>query len=86
MKKIYSYIDKHQGIVIASSKTRRALEEIMCDDFMDAYRQEMQDAVDSHWINVKNPSEDCRQYARDTWDSLIRWYDSVYTIQRSNLI
>ena len=86
MKKIYSYIDKYSGEIIASSKTRRALEEMMCDDFMDAYQHEMQDAADSHWIDVENPSEDCRQYACDTWNSLIKWYNAVYTIQRSNLI
>ena len=37
MKKVYSYIDKHNGKIIASSKTRKALEEMMCDDFMDEF-------------------------------------------------
>ena len=48
MKKVYSLVDKHFGEVIASSKTRVALEEIMCDDFMEAYWQEMQDAANSN--------------------------------------
>lgn len=86
MKKIYSYIDKHYGKVIASSKTRGALEEMMCDDFMEAYQLEMQEAADTHWINPMNPTEDCRQYAQDIWDGIMRWYKEVYDIQRSNLI
>ena len=86
MKKIYSYIDKHNGEIIASSKTRIVLEEMMCDDFMETYRNEMQDAVDSAWIAPLNPSEDCKQYAKDTWDMIMHWYKEVYDIQRSNLI
>ena len=86
MSKVYCYIDKHSGEVIASSKTRRALEEMMCDDFMDAFWLEMNDAVESHWIDPLNPTHACRQYARDTWDMIMRWYKEVYDIQRSNLI
>lgn len=86
MKKVYSYIDKHNGEIIASSKTRRALEEMMCDDFMDEFWWEMNLAVESHWINPSSPTEDCRQYARDTWDMIMRWYKEVYDIQRSNLV
>ncbi len=86
MKKIYSYIDKHNGEIIASSKTRVALEEMMCDDFMEAYCQEMQDAADAAWINPLNPTKDCRQFARNTWNMVISWYKEVYDIQRSNLI
>ena len=86
MKKVYSLVDKHFGEVIASSKTRVALEEIMCDDFMEAYWQEMQDAANSNQINPLSPTEDCRQFARDTWDMILRWYKEVYDIQRSNLI
>ena len=86
MKKVYSYIDKHNGEIIASSKTRVALEEMMCDDFMEAYQSEMQQAADANWINPLDPTNDCRQYARDTWNMIMRWYKSVYNIQRSNLI
>ena len=86
MKKVYSLVDKHFGEVIASSKTRVALEEMMCDAFMESYWQEMQDAADQHWINVKDPSNDCRQFAQDVWNSLMTWYKSVYDIQRSELI
>lgn len=86
MKKVYSYIDKHNGEILASSKTRRVLEEMMCDDFMYAFWWEMNLAVESHWINPSNPTEDCRQYARDTWDMIMRWYKEVYDIQRSNLV
>ena len=86
MTKIYSYIDKHNGEIIASSKTRAALEEMMCDDFMEAFWEEMDAATESHWINPLEPTEDCRQYARDTWDMVMRWYKEVYDIQRSNLV
>lgn len=86
MKKVYSYIDKHNGEIIASSKTRRPLEEMMCDDFMDVFWYEMNEAVESHWIDPLNPTNDCRQYARDTWDMIMRWFKEVYDIQRSNLI
>ena len=86
MKKVYSYIDKHNGEIIASSKTRRALEEMMCDDFMDVFWYEMNEAVESHWIDPLNPTNDCRQYARDTWNTMMHWYKEVYDIQRSNLV
>ena len=86
MKKVYCYIDKHSGEVIACSKTRRPLEEMMLDDFMEAYRSEMQDAVNSSWINPLNPTKDCKQFAQDTWNNVMFWYKSVYDIQRSNLI
>ena len=86
MKKVYSYINKHDGEIIASSKTRVALEEMMCDDFIDTYHQEMQDAADSNWIDPLNPTENCKVFARDTWNMIMRWYKEVYDIQRSELI
>ena len=86
MKKVYSYIDKHNGEIIASSKTRVALEEMICDDFMEAFWWEMNEAVEAHWIDPLNPTEDCKQFARDTWDMIMRWYKEVYDIQRSKMI
>ena len=86
MKEIYSYIDKHFGEIIASSNTLSTLEEMMCDDFMEAYCHEMQVAADAGWINPLNPTEDCRQFAKDAWDIVMRWYKETYDIQRSNLI
>ena len=86
MKKVYSYIDKHNGEIIASSKTRVALEEMMCDDFMETFWWEMNEAAEAHWIDPLNPTEDCRQFARDTWDMIMRWYKEVYDIQRSKMI
>ena len=56
MKKVYSYIDKHNGEIIASSKTRVALEEMICDDFMEAFWWEMNEAVEAHWIDPLNPT------------------------------
>lgn len=86
MKEIYSLVDKHFGEVIISAETRDILEEILCDEFMEAYRQEMQEAVDLAWIVPLNPTEDCHFYAQDIWNSLLTWNKSVYDIQRSNLI
>lgn len=86
MKKIYVLIEKENAEVISASKTRRALEELMCDMFMADYQQEMQDAADSHWINVENPSDECRLYAKETWDFMMRNYKRDYEIERVNLI
>ena len=86
MKKVYSYIDCQDGHIIASSKTRATLEEMMCDDFMEVFRWEMQEAADAHWIDVQNPTKDCRQYARDTWNTIMRWYKESYDIQKSRMV
>ena len=86
MRKIYCLINTESGYNIAASKTRRALEELMCDMFMEDYQEEMQNAADSHWINVENPSEDCRLYAKETWDFLMRNYKRTYKIERVELI
>ena len=86
MNKIYCLINKENGYNIAASKTRRALEELMCDMFMEDFRRDMQEAVDCHWINMDTPSENCRQYARDTWDMVIRFYDRTYKIEKVKII
>ena len=86
MKKIYSLVDKHSGTILYSAKTRKILEEIMCDDFLEDYQYEMQMATDAHFINPINPTEDCRQYARQTWNLVLNWHKEVYDIQRSNII
>ena len=86
MRKVYCLIDIESGFNIAASKTRRALEEFMCDMFMEDYQQEMQNAADAHWINVENPTAECRIYAKETWDFLMRNYNRNYKIERVNLI
>ena len=86
MKKIYSLIDQHTGTIIVSSYTQDILEEIMCDDFMECYQYEMQSAADNHFIDPINPTEDCRVFAQDTWNSILRWYKEVYDIQENILI
>lgn len=59
---------------------------MMCDDFMDTFWWEMNEAVEAHWIDPLNPTDDCRQFAQDTWDMIMRWYKEVYDIQRSKMI
>ena len=86
MKKVYNLINKHDGYVLYSSKTKSILQEILLDMFMESFQYDMQEAADSHWINPIEPSEDCRQYARDTWDSLMKWYNLCYDIQKVQLI
>lgn len=86
MNKVYCLINTNGGFNIAASKTRRALEEKMCDMFMEDYQKEMQEAADTHWINVENPTDDCRQYARDTWNMLINYYKNYYDIERVEMI
>ena len=86
MKKVYCLVDKHFGNVIAGAKTRKILEEILMDMFMENFQAEMQEAADAHWINVENPTKECRQYARDTWNMVLKWYNSVYDIQKVDLI
>ena len=82
MKKVYCLVDKHFGKVIAASKKREALEEECCDIFFENFWQDMTEAADSHWINVENPSEDCREFARDCWDRIMIWNKEVYEIQK----
>lgn len=53
---------------------------------MNSYWWEMNEAVKIHWIDPMNPTDDCRQYAQDVWDSIMSWYKSVYDIQKVELI
>ena len=86
MNKIYCLINKENGYNVAASKTRRALEELMCDMFMEDFRAEMQEAANAHWINMENPSGECKQYARETWDMILRFYDRTYEIERVKIV
>lgn len=82
MKKVYCLVNKYSGNVIMASKTRSPLEEELCDMFMNDYWYEMRAAADSHWINVKYPTKDCREYARGCWDRLMNWHKEVFEIQK----
>ena len=75
MNKVYCLINTNGGFNIAASKTRRTLEEKMCDMFMEDYQREMQEAADTHWINVENPT-----------DMLINYYKNYYDIERVEMI
>ena len=86
MKKVYSLVDTDSGCIIASSKTRRALEELMCDMFMLDFQDECQDAVNSHWINMDTPNRDTIQFIQDTWQCLSNYYNNYIKIERSELI
>ena len=86
MKKIYCLVYTHDGEVIYASKSKHFLEEVLMDDFMDCYRQEMQEAVDNHWINMNNITQEDREYAAQIWDSLMRWVNSTYKIQKVEII
>lgn len=86
MNKVYCLVNKDTGYNIVASKTRRALEELMCDMFMNHFQEAMQEAADAHWINVENPSTDCHQFAQDTWDMVMRYYKKYIEIERVEMI
>lgn len=82
MKKMYCLVDRDFGEVIMASTTRRPLEEELCDMFMDTFQAEMQEAADNHWINVEEPSRDCRVFANDCWNHIMSWFKEIYDIQK----
>lgn len=86
MKKIYCLVYTHRGEVVYASKSKKLLEEILMDEFMDCYQSEMQEAVDNHWINMDDITAEDRKYARQNWDSLMRWVNSTYKIQKVEVI
>lgn len=86
MNKVYCLINTDASFNIAASKTRCALEELMCDMFMQDFQNEMQDAVDAHWINIKNPTKEECQYAKDIWDMLLNRYERNYQIERVKIV
>lgn len=77
MKKVYVLIDIDSSIIFAASKTKTALKQKLCDMFMEDFRAECQQAVDEHWIDPQNPSEDDRIFVQQTWDSLMTYYDNI---------
>ena len=82
MKKIYCLINTEDSEVIAVAKTRRPLEEQLLDIFMEDFRCEMQTAADAKWIDVLEPTSDCRIFAQDTWNMVLRWNKTMYKIQK----
>ena len=86
MKKVYVLYDRDGECILAASKTKRALHEFECDMFMNEYRMDMQQAVDEHWINMENPSEEDRAFARDTWNSIMTYFKQYIFIQKVELI
>lgn len=86
IKKVYCYIDKHFGEVIAISADRTVIEEMMVDDFIEAYNNEMQNAVDEHYIDVENPGKDSIIFAQETWDSIMSWFLDIFTLQEVEIV
>ena len=87
MEKIYHRIvDEEFPDVIWSSTDKGLLEEIMCDMFMENFRDECQEAVDEHWINLEEPTEEDRIFLRQTWNSLLSYYNQYIHIERINVI
>lgn len=86
MKKFYCLIDSHGGDILCASKSKRFLEELQMDIFMDWFQSEMQQAVDEHWINMNNITKEDREYASQIWDSIMRYSKSVFKIQKVEII
>jgi hypothetical protein len=86
MKKIYCLVDTHSGYIAYASKSKTLIQELLMDEFMEFYRSEMQEAVDNHWINMEDPSEEDRVFARQTWNSNLNWVNSISKIQKVEII
>ena len=72
--KIYVMIDVDSANVIYASNSRADLEEQMCDMFMEDYQHEMSLGLENHWIDMENPGY-------DTYDYLMRYYNTYIDIQ-----
>ena len=86
IKKVYVLYNSDGNFIVAASKTKAALKEKLCDMFMEDYRSDCQDAVDEHWIDPKNPSEDDRIFLKQTWDSILNYYNNYYLIEKVEMI
>lgn len=86
MKKIYVLQNTDNGCIFAASKTKTNLKEEMCDMFMENFKDECQEAVDEHWINLEEPTEEDRIFLRQTWNSLLSYYNQYIHIERINVI
>lgn len=86
IKKVYCYINKHFGEVMAASEDRTVIEEMILDDFMAEYNYDMQNALDDNFINFKEPTEENREFAREVWDNLMNWFSEVDTIEEVEII
>ena len=54
--------------------------------FMETFRDECQEAVDEHWINLEDPTEEDRLFIRQSWNSILSYYKKYFHIERVNLI
>lgn len=84
--KIYVLINIDCAEALCASYDRNELEAIMCDMFMEDFQGEMQQALDSHWINMENPDYESCVFKNDTWDCLIRYYKAYYDIQEVSIL
>ena len=42
--------------------------------------------LDNHWIDMENPGYDTHVFANDTWDYLMRYYNTYIDIQEVSLL
>lgn len=86
MKKFYCLVDAHEGDILCASKSKRFLEELQMDIFMEWFRNDMQEAVDEHWIDMEHIMPEDRKYAQDLWDSIMQYSKSVFKIQKVEIL
>lgn len=86
MKKVYCLIYTYADEVVYASKSKRFLEEVLMDEFMECYQYEMQEAVNNHYIDMNNITDEDRKFARQNWNSLLTWVKSAYKIQKVEII
>ena len=83
---IFCHIDRHFGYVIDASRDLSLIQEFVMDDFFELYQAEMQKYADEHFINVEEPSEQCRTLARQTWRSMMNYWNEAVTIQPIEIV
>lgn len=84
--KIYSLVDRHLGEVLYTSIDKEMLQEIMCDEFFDAFQYECSMMQEEHFINMEHPNTDTFIMIKDCWNGIIAWQKECYDIQETLLI